>query len=287
MTVTTKATSSSAEPSSSSAGKVATSKDSRDKVASKSITKTTKKNKMIRELTKKEKEEGFGVFKMPRSLSWLDEGSILEPYGEHTHTLVYLHHLDCDEHVLVQNKWWYNGIKGLRCVFPAAPFHKSDYYEETLQSWFDYKSNHHNDMSDVPETVDRIVKILQEECELLSPDRVFFGGYSQGAAFAFHCLMDPRLPPLGGFVSTSGTIMHQTQFCKNQQHTPIVFDIPSLDSIYPASRTVRLVKSLAAKGFTGVQRNYHKNLKHEAYQQRCWVQRFLGDVMSRTRPRAA
>jgi len=246
-------------------------------------TSKTKKTKLNRPLTKKEKEEGFGCFRLPKDFSLIEEGTVLEPYGEHTHTMVYLHHLDSDESVLVGNKWWYNGIKGLRLVFPRAPFHKSDYYEETLMSWFDYKNNHHNDMSTVAATVDRIVAVVKEQCDLLSPDRVFLGGYSQGAVFAFHCLMDPRMPPLGGFVSTSGAIMHQTQLCRNQLHTPIHFDIPQLDHIYPSSRTVRQVKTLVSNGFTNVNHNLHKKKKHEAGEQRIWVQRFIMDVMSRSR----
>jgi predicted esterase len=242
-----------------------------------------KRTKLNRPLTKKEKEDGYGVFKLPSNFSMIEEGTILEPYGEHTHTLVYLHHLDSDESVLVGNKWWFNGIKGLRLVFPRAPFHKSDYYEETLRLWFDYQNNHHNDMNTISDTIDRIVDVVKEQCDYLSPDRVFLGGYSQGAVMAFHCLMDPRLPPLGGFVSTSGCIMHQTKLCRNQLHTPIHFDIPALDHIYPSSRTVRQVKNLVDNEFTNVQHILHKKKKHEAWEQRLWVQRFLTDVMSRTR----
>jgi predicted esterase len=243
--------------------------------------------KLKRRLTAAEKKAGLGCFRLQKAFCDVEGGGrVLEPNGPHTHTLIFLHHLGINGEVWIDEyQWWLNQTRGLKVVLPDAPLVDSPYYKGIETLWFDYLQNHNSEKKSVQECSDRITDIVINECDILPANRVFLGGFSQGAAAAFHSLMNPRMPQIGGLFSACGTVMGLTVPSPAQFATPIRFDIPGKDWIYRPPETVRNLKRLQAAGFTDLKYTVHPGLIHETEHQRIWLNRFITEMTSRNPPR--
>lgn len=231
-------------------------------------------------LTAKDRREGLGCRVLRKEdCDVLGGGRVLTPYGRHTHTLVFLHQLDGKALDFVRCCWWFHGVKGLRIVLPDAPLRDSKLYGERLTCWYDYHEDETTDRATLAESTERVVSILQAEIATIGADKVLFGGYSQGAVMAFHCLMDPRLPPLHSFVSISGAVHSSTDHHLAQAATRIRFHVPDMDDIYEPRGTTQRLDSLIAAGFTDLKYEVHKKRKHGSQMQRKWVQDFLAEML--------
>merc|ERR1719281_955603 len=99
----------------------------------------------------------------------------------------------------------------------------------------------------------RRVDVVKAEVKKIGdPSRVWLGGNSMGAPAAFHALMDKRMPKIGGFIATSGTIQACTQPDKAKTSVPIYFYIPSKEDVYPKSRTMKRSQDFRSAGFTNL-----------------------------------
>jgi predicted esterase len=154
-------------------------------------------------------------------------------------------------------RWYFDRLKGVRVVLPQAPKQKSEWYGYNTPLWFQYKmGTSGNDLGDaveasLDECAGRIVDVVKAEvAKIGDPGRVWLGGNSQGAPAAFHALMDKRMPRIGGFVASSGTIELCTKPDPAKRSTPIYFYTPGKDDVYPKTRTLKQIVEFRRSGFT-------------------------------------
>merc|ERR1719454_2598638 len=80
----------------------------------------------------------------------------------HTHTLVYLHHLTGKPQDYLDRRGWFDKLRGVRVVFPAAEILDSPYYEEKLTLWYDYH-NQWPKMDTLTKCTERVVQVVKDE----------------------------------------------------------------------------------------------------------------------------
>lgn len=223
------------------------------------------------------------------SKSVFEGGRVFLPKGEHTHTLIYLHHQTGTTADFVARKKWFERMTGVRVVLPEAPKRHSDWYEGETTFWYDYVPNPENKnpkevpLEDTMQTCrDRILRVVQDEAALLgAADRIFIGGESQGAVAAFHCAVDPRMPLLGGIVATSGAVEDETMPHPSKNDLPVRFYIAGKDEIYPPPATVAQLDRFRAAGFTDVKHKIHPKAVHASDWANGWINEFVREMQAK------
>jgi dienelactone hydrolase len=94
------------------------------------------------------------------------------------------------------------------------------------------------------------------------PRRVWLGGNSMGGPAAFHALMDKRMPRIGGFITSSGTIDACTKPDKAKASMPIYFYTPGKEDVYPKSRTQKRIQDFRHAGFTNIKNTIVPDRNH-------------------------
>jgi hypothetical protein len=74
--------------------------------------------------------------------------------------------------------------------------------------------------------------------------------------------MDEKMPVIGGFVSSSGTIQPCTKADPAKKGVPIYFYTPAKDDVYPKTRTGKLITEYRAAGFKNFKNISVEGAKH-------------------------
>jgi dienelactone hydrolase len=93
------------------------------------------------------------------------------------------------------------------------------------------------------------VAVVLREVERVGAANVYLGGISMGMMMAFHVLMDPRLPALGGFVGIVGEMLNETRVRATRRHVPIRCFFADNDDYVPPAAGRKSLRRLKAQGF--------------------------------------
>jgi predicted esterase len=212
-------------------------------------------------------------------------GRVLEPKASHTGTLIYLHHwISSAAEYVGSRRYFFDRLSGVRVVLPQAPKRKSKWYGYNTPLWFDYVigSEETPDPSSLDEGAERLIEVVKAEVQRVGDaERVWLGGESQGAPAAFHALMDERMPKIGGFVGTSGTIDANTKPDGAKSSMPIRFFIPGKDDVYPKTRTVKRIREFRRAGFTNLKGTIIPRAVHADNAAANWIKTFVEEMQQR------
>lgn len=133
-----------------------------------------------------------------------------------------------------------NSVK-IRCLTaPSAP--TTIAFGLPMNSWFDVKdlcgSPDFYSIKDAIKNSGLIKKVIEEEIEKLGgkSEKVFLGGFSQGAAMALHIALGYE-KPLGGVVGLSGFKFRETEAHANNKDIPILLTHGTVDEVVPFEAT--------------------------------------------------
>lgn len=122
---------------------------------------------------------------------------------QHTHTVIFLHgrDSDCDEFAsdffeseatepAGKSRTLLDLFPSIKWVFPRAPLLHSERFDTTMSQWFDMWSvEHPEERVEIQEdglkkSIRSLVGIIKDEEQLVSREKIFLGGISQGFASA-------------------------------------------------------------------------------------------------------
>lgn len=191
--------------------------------------------------------------------------TFVEPLGNHTHTVIFLHGREDFGSDLAQyffdskdsdNKSLADLFPTIRWVFPTAKlrycarrefefgsFAEALKGEEILSQWFDvWNLEEPEEKSELMlpglrESTTDIVEIINEEAELVPMSKIILGGISQGCATSIYSLLSSGLD-LGGFIGLCSWLPFGKEFdnvssrCagnkkKISRQTKAILDIPT------------------------------------------------------------
>jgi hypothetical protein len=92
--------------------------------------------------------------------------------------------------------------------------------------------------------------------------------------------MDERMPRLGGFISTSGTIQTCTKPDPAKASMPIHFYTPGKDHVYPKTRSRQRIQEYRAAGFTSFKNIVKPTAEHADNKTVDWITEFAEKMQS-------
>ena len=148
---------------------------------------------------------------------------VIEPRGEHTHTVIMLHGLGSTGEEFAQELFASNlsdgsslrdAFPGWRWVFPSSKELWSSTFQEDIPAWFeapsltDTTAGQDLQAPGIRDSVSYLCRILDDEICLVGgkPEKIVLGGISQGGAIAMWtllCYPQARARGLGAFVGAS------------------------------------------------------------------------------------
>jgi predicted esterase len=199
------------------------------------------------------------------SLEKIKDDIILTPKEGHNSVLIWMHGLG-DSALGYQNFFDspYTPIpKKMKVVLLTAPRAAVTInMGMVMNSWYDIKSFNKGkdsvEQSDVIKNSERINKVLESEVKLLNGDynKVFIGGFSQGACMALHVALTNK-NKMGGLLILSGLLFTFTaeELVNIQEpirNTPIFIGHGSYDEVIPEPLAKYTYKPLFEKNFSNL-----------------------------------
>ena len=88
------------------------------------------------------------------------------------------------------------------------------FMEKDIPSWFDMKTLYGQvkeikeeiNQQELDESVDRVIKLIEDEKKLVSPDKLFVAGFSQGCIVTLATLMKYKGEKIAGFAGFGGAM---------------------------------------------------------------------------------
>lgn len=221
------------------------------------------------------------------------EDIVLDARTTHTGTVIFIHGLGDTGAGWESEMMRFNRANPhLKFILPTAPKRPVTIsYGQRMPAWYDIKtlsSRDHEDFDGLPESSQRIEKLIKTEIENGIPaSRIVVGGFSQGAALSLYTGF--RLSErLGGIIAMSGYLPIREQ--KSQDYINTITDLsketPLLMCHGTADNVVRYEwgqKSFALLKSGGVQKatlRSYPNMQHSAcVEELAHIQEFLAEVL--------
>ena len=159
-------------------------------------------------------------------------------------------------------------IKNIRIILPTASENKiSAFGKIKNRSWFDITEfpiteNYIDNGNYIDYSLDEINKLINQEIEKgIMPNKIFLGGFSQGAAMSLIVAMKNQIK-LGGVLMLSGWIFKNTDLLDNKTDLPIFIGHGDNDKVVLYENALNLDKVLSKSGITDLTIKRYKNMGH-------------------------
>jgi lysophospholipase-2 len=197
----------------------------------------------------------------------------IEPTTPHTHTIIFLHGRGstastfCSEIFESQDSssaFFTILFLSLKWVFPLAPKRYSPSEQEEMHQWFDMSSvqrpqEHHDIQREgLWNSVSQILKIVEEEGEIVGTQNLILAGISQGCATAIFALLASGTR-VGGFVGLCGWlplkdeivgVMNVLRRVRDVLETPVLLQHCEDDEVVPVENGEGLAVQLKQCGMS-------------------------------------
>lgn len=158
-------------------------------------------------------------------------------------------------------------IKNIRIILPSAIENKISVDNSLTPSWFDItefpiSKNYIDSGKYLNESLEIIHKLIDEEiAKGIKPDKIFIGGFSQGAAMSLIAALKFPLK-LGGVIMLSGWIFKNTDLLNNKINLPIFIGHGDNDKVVLYENAEYLNNILTKSRFTNIKFRRYKNMGH-------------------------
>jgi predicted esterase len=198
----------------------------------------------------------------------------LQSIDKHLYTIIILHGMYQDYTSLLELS---NDIqkhnRNIKVILPNAPrrtINWSNGKEENIRAWYNYYTRRDGEMRhDIIEhthfidQTERINKIIDGECKLISSKNIIIAGVSQGGTIAFNIgLHSPY--KLGGIIGIHTVFMDNIISINNMNKIPIYLFSGEKDSIYNIKLQKRSCKNLYKLNYK-IEWYIESNLEHCEY----------------------
>lgn len=198
----------------------------------------------------------------------------LQSIDKHLYTIIILHGMYQDYTSLLELS---NDIqkdnRNIKVILPNAPRRTINWpngKEENIRAWYNYYTRRDGEMRhDIIEhthfidQTERINKIIDGECKLISSKNIIIAGVSQGGTIAFNIgLHSPY--KLGGIIGIHTVFMDNIISINNMNKIPIYLFSGEKDSIYNIKLQKRSCKNLYKLNYK-IEWYIESNLEHCEY----------------------
>jgi phospholipase/carboxylesterase len=105
-----------------------------------------------------------------------------------------------------------------------------------MNSWYDIKSFERKEgdisQSDVENNSKRVIKLIEEESKVVGIERIFIGGFSQGACMSLYIGLSYE-NNIGGVIAMSGLLFPFTKIAEGKKKLPIFITHGKYDPLLP------------------------------------------------------
>ncbi len=158
-------------------------------------------------------------------------------------------------------------IKNIRIILPSANKNKISVDNSTRPCWFDITEfpismNYFDNGKYLNDSLERIHKLINEEiAKGIKPNKIFLGGFSQGAAMSLIAGLKYPLK-LGGIIMLSGWIFKNTDLLNNKINLPIFIGHGDNDKVVLYENVDNLKNILSKICITNLTIKRYKNMGH-------------------------
>ena len=158
-------------------------------------------------------------------------------------------------------------ISNLRIILPSAVENKISINDSVTPCWFDIteypiSKNYMDNGRYLNYSLEEIHKLIDKEIEKgVQPDKIFIGGYSQGAAMSLIAALKHPVK-LGGVIMLSGWIFKNTDLLNKPTNLPIFIGHGDKDKVVLYENAENLNNVLSKSGFTDITFKRYKNMGH-------------------------
>ncbi len=158
-------------------------------------------------------------------------------------------------------------IKNIRIILPSANKNKISVDNSTTPCWFDItefpiSKNYIDNGMYLNDSLERIHKLINEEiAKGIKPNKIFLGGFSQGAAMSLIAGLKYPLK-LGGIIMLSGWIFKNTDLLNNKINLPIFIGHGDNDKVVLYENVDNLKNILSKICITNLTIKRYKNMGH-------------------------
>ena len=214
----------------------------------------------------------------------------INPSGEPTATIIWLHGLGADGHdfeAIIPELRLPDSLP-VRYVFPHAPVRSITINAGLrMRGWFDILDLQHRaesvDMDQFLQSADMLRAQIQKEVKSGMPsNRILLAGFSQGGAIVLHTgLLHPE--KLAGILAISmhlPTIQHlASELSPSNRNIPIMMAHGQMDPVIPVAKAIETRQGLTRLGYTVSWHEYpiqHTVCANEIQEIRSWLLSILG-----------
>jgi phospholipase/carboxylesterase len=234
-----------------------------------------------------------GHVRLPKEVTELNSDLLdcieINPSGEPTATIIWLHGLGADGHdfeAIVPELGLPESLP-VRYVFPHAPVRSITINAGLrMRAWFDILDLEHRadsvDMDQFRESEDTLRALINNELKSRMPsDRILLAGFSQGGAVALHTgLLYPKR--LAGILAMSMHLptIHDlaTQLSPVSRNIPIMMAHGQMDPVIPVAKAIETRQELTRMGYAVKWHEYpmqHTVCADEIQEIRSWLLQIL------------
>ena len=158
-------------------------------------------------------------------------------------------------------------IKNIRIILPSANKNKILVDNSARPCWFDITEfpismNYIDNGKYLNDSLERIHKLINEEiAKGIKPNKIFLGGFSQGAAMSLIAGLKYPLK-LGGIIMLSGWIFKNTDLLNYSLNLPIFIGHGDKDKVVLYENAEHLNSVLSKSGFTNITFKRYQNMGH-------------------------
>ena len=158
-------------------------------------------------------------------------------------------------------------ISNLRIILPSAVENEISIDNSVTPSWFDIteypiSKNYMDNGKYLNYSLEEIHKLIDKEIEKgVNPNKIFIGGFSQGAAMSLIAALKHPVK-LGGVIMLSGWIFKNTDLLNKPTNLPIFIGHGDKDKIVLYENAENLNNVLSKSGFTNITFQRYKNMGH-------------------------
>jgi phospholipase/carboxylesterase len=128
-----------------------------------------------------------------------------------------------------------------------------------MNSWYDIKSFERKDgdisQSDVESNSKRVIKVIEDETKVVGSNRIFIGGFSQGACMALYTGLSFE-KELGGVIAMSGLLFPFTKIAEGKKKFPILITHGKWDPLLPEAFCSGTYQSIIRDGYNIIYKTY-------------------------------
>ena len=234
-----------------------------------------------------------GRVRLPKEVTALNSDLLdcieINPSGEPTATIIWLHGLGADGHdfeAIVPELRLPESLP-VRYVFPHAPVRSITINAGLrMRGWFDILDLRHRaesvDMDQFLQSADMLKALIHKELKSGMPsDRILLAGFSQGGAVVLHTgLLYPK--QLAGILAMSmhlPTIQHlASELSPANRDIPIMMAHGQMDPVIPVAKAIETRQELTRLGYTVNWHEYpiqHTVCAEEIQEIRSWLLQIL------------